>query len=187
MRTRAATKISPTGVERTFEERELIVSKTDRKGVITYANETFLTISRYSLDEVVGQPHNVIRHPRMPRGLFSLLWGSITTGEEVFAYIDNLAADGANYWVLAHVTASYNQAGQIIGFHSNRRKPERRHIDAIRPLYDRMLQAEERQGSAIEAARAGLAVLLGHLDDAGATYDQFIWGLISDSNRSGLT
>ena len=95
---------TPTGRERTFGPDELIVSKTDLKGRMTYANDVFLRISGYDLDELIGQPHSLIRHPEMPRGLFRLLWQRISTGHEVFAFINNLAKTGDHYWVLAHVT-----------------------------------------------------------------------------------
>lgn len=184
---RATAQVHPTGQERTFAPRELIVSKTDRKGVLTYANKTFLAISQYRIEDVVGQPHNIIRHPRMPRGIFSLLWETIASGGEVFAYIDNLAADGAHYWVLAHVTPTYDNAGRIVGYHSNRRKPDRGPIEAITPLYARMLQAEARHTTRADAARAGLDVLLTDLEERGMTYDRFIWGLIDGSNPQGIT
>ncbi|MFC7575365.1 PAS domain-containing protein [Klenkia terrae] len=120
---RARTAVRPTGVERSFGADELIVSKTDRRGVITYANDVFLRVGAYSLDEVIGQPHNLIRHPEMPRAVFHLLWDTISRGHELFAYINNLAADGAHYWVLAHVTPSVDERGTIVGYHSNRRRP----------------------------------------------------------------
>src|ERR687897_472191 len=85
--------VRPTGVERTFSPDELIVSKTDPRGVITYANDVFLRVSGYAMDEVIGQPHNLIRHPDMPRAVFQLLWETLAAGRELFAYINNLASD----------------------------------------------------------------------------------------------
>ena len=77
--------ITPTGVERFFPEDEVIVSKTDVKGRITYANETFLNIAGYTEEEVLGQPHSMIRHPDMPRCVFKLLWDTIKARSEIFA------------------------------------------------------------------------------------------------------
>jgi PAS domain-containing protein len=71
-------EVRPTGEERSFSADELIVSKTDPRGVITYANDVFLRISGYSMSEVVGQPHNLIRHPEMPRAVFELLWSTLS-------------------------------------------------------------------------------------------------------------
>ncbi|MBL4885738.1 MAG: PAS domain S-box protein [Planctomycetaceae bacterium] len=73
-----------TGIEQTFKEDEIIVSKTDLKGIITYANPVFLRVAGYSEREVLGRPHNLIRHPAMPRCVFKLLWDTLEQGEEIF-------------------------------------------------------------------------------------------------------
>ena len=112
---------SPTGRERSFSADELIVSKTDPRGVITYANDVFLRVSGYDLDEVLGRPHNVVRHPEMPRAVFSLLWDALGSGQEIFAYINNLASNGDHYWLLAHVTPSQGPEDRVVGYHSGRR------------------------------------------------------------------
>src|SRR5579871_2355063 len=111
------TTVIPTNHEVTFGDDEIIVSKTDIKGHIQYANEVFLRISGYSENEVLGEPHNVIRHPDMPRCIFKLLWDTISSGHEIFAYVKNLCKDGSYYWVLAHVTPTFNNYGEIIGYH----------------------------------------------------------------------
>ena len=86
--------VTPSGVERIFSPEEIIVTKTDLQGRITYANEVFCRVSALREDEVLGQPHSLIRHPEMPRGVFRLLWDRLQSGQEVFAYVKNLAADG---------------------------------------------------------------------------------------------
>ena len=78
-------RTSPTGREAGFGEEEIIVSKTDEKGRIPYANDVFLRVSAYSLNEVVGAPHSIIRHPEMPRCVFKLFWDTIAAGKEIFA------------------------------------------------------------------------------------------------------
>ncbi len=118
------THIVPTGIERHFGEDEIIVSKTDLQGKITYANDVFIRVSGYSEEELIGAPHSLIRHPDMPRAVFKLLWDTLAAGEEIFAYVNNLAASGDNYWVFAHVTPSLGADGKVIGYHSNRRVPE---------------------------------------------------------------
>ena len=171
--------VRSTGQERSFGADELIVSKTDPRGVITYANDVFLRVSGYDLDEVIGQPHNLIRHPAMPRALFKLLWDTLAEGREIFAYINNLASDGAFYWVLAHVTPSYGPNGRIIGYHSNRRRPSPKAIAEITPLYERLL-ADERRHPNARAAVASSSVLLGELVAAHAQdYETFIWSIIN--------
>jgi PAS domain S-box-containing protein len=171
--------VRPTGQERSFGGDELIVSKTDPRGVITYANDVFLRVSGYALDEVIGQPHNLIRHPAMPKAVFKLLWDTLGQGREIFAYINNLAADGAHYWVLAHVTPSYGAGGKVIGYHSNRRRPSPKAVAEITPLYERLL-ADERRHPNARAAVASSSALLGELVAAQAEdYETFIWSLIS--------
>src|ERR1700761_62065 len=98
------TAVRPTGKERLWGAEDIIVSKTNLKGIITYANLTFLQVAGYSEEEVLGKPHSIIRHPDMPRCVFKLLWDSISAGGEIFAYVLNLASNGDHYWVLAHVT-----------------------------------------------------------------------------------
>lgn len=175
--------VRPTGEERTFAADELIVSKTDRRGLITYANDVFLRVGAFTRDEVVGQPHNIIRHPEMPRAVFKLLWDTLGGGRELFAYVVNLAADGAHYWVLAHVTPSYAADGSIIGYHSNRRRPSPRAVDRIRPLYQQLL-AEERRHPSARAAVAASSVLLDELVAAQAgSYEDLIWSVIDAEER----
>ncbi|SHN42558.1 PAS domain-containing protein [Cryptosporangium aurantiacum] len=168
----------PTGVERTLGEDELIVSKTDPKGILTYVNDVFLRMSAYTEDEVLGQPHNMIRHPDMPRCVFKLLWDTIKSGQEIFAYVVNLGGDGAHYWVLAHVTPSFGPAGQIVGYHSNRRSPDRLAMDIIRPLYGELVAEERRHSRPAEAMAASTAMLHERADAAGG-YERFVWSLES--------
>ncbi len=125
------TTIKPTGIEQTFQEDHLIVSKTDTKGIITYANQTFMEVSGYTESELLGKPHNIIRHPDMPKAAFKLLWDTVSGGNEIFAYVINLCKNGDHYWVLAHVTPSFGSNGNILGYHSSRRKPDREQIEKI--------------------------------------------------------
>jgi PAS domain S-box-containing protein len=172
--------VRPTGVERTFSSDELIVSKTDRRGVITYANDVFLRVSGYAMDEVVGQPHNLIRHPEMPRALFALLWETLTAGQEIFAYINNLAADGAHYWVLAHVTPSYGpDGGTVIGYHSSRRSPSPRAIEHVRPLYARLVAEEQRHTTAKAAVAASTRLMAELVAEQAGTYEDLVWSIIN--------
>lgn len=101
--------IQPTGKEVFFPEDDIIVSKTDLKGRLTYTNRIFCDISSYSEAELMGQPHSIIRHPDMPRAVFKLLWDTLAEGREIFTYVKNMARSGDHYWVLAHVTPSYDK------------------------------------------------------------------------------
>jgi PAS domain S-box-containing protein len=169
--------VTPSGVERAFGADEIIVTKTDLKGRITYANDVFLRVSAYDEADVVGQPHSLIRHPDMPRGVFRLLWQTLEERRELFAYVVNLAGDGAHYWVFAHVTPSLDDAGRVVGYHSNRRSPNRGAIRVMADLYADMRAEERRHSRASDAAAAGLEVLARTLAERGATYDELIWSL----------
>ena len=174
-----APKVIPSGVERVFGVEDIIVSKTDTKGIISYANDVFLRVSAYDEASILGQPHSVIRHPEMPRCIFRLLWETIAAGEEIFAYVLNLAADGAHYWVFAHVTATFGPRGDIIGYHSNRRLPDRRPIDEVTPIYAALLAEERRHTQTPAAIESSTVMLRNLLAERNQTYDEFVWGLAS--------
>ena len=110
---------SPTRKEVFFPDSEIIVSKTDLKGRITYANQTFCHVAGYDEAELLGQQHSIVRHPDMPRAVFKLLWDTLGEGKEIFAYVKNMTKHGDYYWVFAHVTPSYDGAGKLVGYHSS--------------------------------------------------------------------
>lgn len=174
--------VTPTGIERSFGAEEIIVSKTDAKGVITYVNDVFVRVSAYSRGELIGSPHSLIRHPQMPRGVFRLMWDTIGAGEEIFAYVNNLAADGADYWVLAHVTPSLDRSGRIVGYHSNRRRPETSAVRAASTVYQSMAAWEATQtGRSAEIAAQSARRLTEQLAEQAMTYDEYVWDLINAS------
>jgi PAS domain S-box-containing protein len=168
---------APTGIERHLTDDELIVSKTDRRGVITYANSVFLRIAALTEAETLGAAHALIRHPDTPRCLFRLLWRRIESGGEMFAYINNLAADGANYWVLAHVTPSRDASGAIVGFHSNRRKPDRGAVTGAAALYRELKAIEDAAPGKEDGIGRALAHLESTLAAKGMDYDAFVFSL----------
>ncbi|PRY17267.1 PAS domain-containing protein [Kineococcus rhizosphaerae] len=172
--------VRPTGQERTFSADELIVSKTDPRGLITYANDVFLRVGAFERHEVIGQPHNIIRHPDMPKAVFKLLWDTVSSGRELFAYVNNLAADGANYWVLAHITPSLDRSGRIVGYHSNRRKPSAEGVRAASALYDRLLAEERRHSGGKAAVQASSALLAQVLAERGVSYEEFVWSIVPE-------
>jgi PAS domain S-box-containing protein len=168
---------TPTDRERRVGEDELIVSKTDRNGRIVYCNRIFERLAGYSEDELLGAPHSIVRHPEMPRCVFKLLWDTIQSGREIFAYVVNLARNGDHYWVIAHVTPSFDRAGNVIGYHSNRRAPERGAVEAASALYKRLLAAEGAHSNARDASAAGSKLLAAILGEAGMTYDQWVFSI----------
>jgi len=150
-------------------ELNLIVSKTDLKGKITYCNELFIHMSRYEEQELLGKPHNIIRHPDMPRIIFKLLWDTIQSGNEINAYVKNMAKDGAYYWVFANVTPSFDKNDNIIGYFSVRRPPKKEALEIIEPLYRHLLSLEQQGG--MEASKKYLDTLLQKKE---LSYEEFI-------------
>ncbi len=107
---------------------DTIQSRTDTRGVITFANPTFARISGYSIDELVGKPHNIVRHPHMPRSAFAVMWDIIQRGEEFFGFVKNRAKNGDHYWVFTRVNARRDASGAISGYMSIRVAPPKREV-----------------------------------------------------------
>jgi PAS domain S-box-containing protein len=166
-----------TGIERRFRDDELIVSKTDLKGRITYCNDVFMRVSGYTEKELMGKPHSIVRHPSMPRSIFRLLWDAISNHREIFAYVINRARNGDHYWVFAHITPDIDRRGHVVGYHSSRRAPEARAVAAIRPVYDALLAEEERHANGKAGIEAATALLATTLTRKGMEYDRFVLGL----------
>ena len=139
------------GNERLFGAEDVFFSTTDRKGVIRNANQTFLTLARHPREEMVGAPHNIIRHDDMPAGVFKLMWDDIQAGRPVCAYVLNRAGDGLDYWVFATVTAVEG------GYVSVRTKPlDEGAFAAVREVYGRV-RALEREAIEQGAPRRQVA------------------------------
>ena len=169
---------SLTGVERFFDDDEIIVSKTDLKGHVTYANRVFLRMAGYTDQEILGQPHSIIRHPEMPRCIFKLLWDTLGSGKEIFAYVINRSANGDHYWVLAHVTPSYDDSGNVTGYHSSRRTVDRAVLDdTIIPLYKSLLDEENRHTDRKAGMQSSFDMVLNILKDKGMDYDELVFSL----------
>ena len=168
-------KTVPTRQERVMKSEDFIISKTDTKGKLTYCNEIFMDMSMMTERELIGKPHSIVRHPDMPKIVFTLLWEHISTGNEIFAYVKNLSKDGSFYWVFANVTPSYDDKNNIIGYHSVRIKPNEKALEVIKPLYAKLLEIEKSQG--VEASKEALNEIL---KEKGVSYDEFIITLQAD-------
>jgi len=170
-------KVAPTSVEKVLRDDDFIVSKTDTRGIITYCNEIFLEFAKYSNTELLGQNHNIIRHPDMPRVVFKLLWDTIQSGKEINAYVKNMASDGSYYWVFANITPVLDEKGKIIGYYSVRRKPNKTIVDRIIiPLYQKLL-AEEKRNSIANQMTASGKILNDLLNEKGMAYEELILSL----------
>lgn len=174
-------RIAPTAQERRFGADEIIVSKTDATGRITYVNDVFCRVGLYGEGELVGQPHSIIRHPDMPRSVFKLLWDTVAQGEEIFAFVKNMAKNGDHYWVLAHVTPSFDAKGKIVGYHSNRRLPDEAAVRKIDAIYREVLAEEQRHADRKQGLQAGCDLLQAKLRALDLTYDRFIFSLAAEA------
>ena len=169
-------KITPVARERALREEDFIVSKTDPKGRITYANRVFSEFAGFSEAELLGTQHNIVRHPDMPRAVFKMMWETLEQGREFFGYVKNLASDGSFYWTFANITATRDQHGETVSYFSVRRKPRREAIALLEPVYADMLEKEKEVGpkAAIETSRR---ILQDCYQSKGETYDQFVLAL----------
>ena len=145
-----------TGVERPMRDGEFIVSKTDLKGLITYINPYFCEIADFTEAELIGQPHNIIRHPDMPKEAFEDFWRTLKSGKPWTGYVKNRTKHGDHYWVLANATPIWEN-GSVVGYLSVRSKPDRAAVSQIEKIY-----ADFRNGKA-----AGLAIREGKIVGTG--------------------
>jgi PAS domain S-box-containing protein len=158
-----------------FAPEDFIVSRTDLRGIITYANRAFMDVAGYDESELLGRPHSIIRHPDMPRCVFQLLWDTIQTGQEIFAFVKNRCKNGDHYWVLAYVTADVNSTTrQIDGYYSVRRVPHDNALRQIEPIYQQLCAIEARASSKRDGIRQATQVLLDTLQSKGLTYEELI-------------
>jgi len=132
--------------EKIMGDNDFIVSKTDTKGFITYVNRIFVNMAGWSRKELIGANHNIIRHPDMPKIAFKVAWDLISSKQEFFGFVKNLRKDGGYYWVLAYITADVDLKGNIVGYTSFRKKPSRKAIETITPIYEALVNAEKNGG-----------------------------------------
>ena len=134
-------KVLITDLETPYPDGKLIVSRTDPEGIITQVNQSFVEMSGYSEEELLGQPHYILRHPDMPRLAFKDLWDTVEAGKKWGGYVKNLRKDGGYYLVYAVVIPNIRR-GELVGYTSVRRKPSRRKMEEALQLYAQMLKEE---------------------------------------------
>ncbi|WP_417333875.1 PAS domain-containing protein [Halarcobacter sp.] len=120
-----------------LDKKTMIVSETDEKGIIIYANDDFCTIAGYTKEELIGQPHNIVRHPDMPKAAFKDLWSTIQAGKIWKGIVKNKTKDGNYYWVNATAYPSTSSNGKK-RYISVRIKPTRKEIEKAQELYKTM-------------------------------------------------
>lgn len=166
-----------------FAADEIFFSTTDARGIITSGNDVFVRISGYAVGELIGQAHNIVRHPDMPRAAFRLVWGCLKAGKPVAALVKNRAKDGRHYWVVALIVPSQG------GFLSVRFKPTGTLFEVVRGVYTQMLAEEQRvraaAGSEEAAMEASLRLLSQALRGLGyADYEAFMQTLLCEELKA---
>ncbi|MFA6014794.1 MAG: PAS domain-containing methyl-accepting chemotaxis protein [Gallionellaceae bacterium] len=156
-----------TNIEQHLKDGEFIVSKTDLKGQITYVNRPFVEISGYSAEELLGKPHNLIRHPDMPEGAFGDLWKTLQSGKPWRGLVKNRCKNGDYYWVEANANPFWKD-GKIVGYMSLRTKPSRAQVEAAEALYRRFREGKAqgltvKEGNVVRTGVVGWLQSLAHL------------------------
>ncbi len=141
--------------ERTFSANQRLISTTDLSSHITYCNDAFVALSGFTREELIGQPHNLVRHPDMPPSVFAHMWETIKQGKPWMGVVKNRSKNGDFYWVSAYVTPIYEQ-GKIAGFESMRTLPTRDQVRRAEALYAR-LRAGKSAVSSFSTARYHLS------------------------------
>lgn len=173
--------VHPTPLDREIklDPSQVIMSKTDSRGVIEYANNYFMGISGYEEYELMGQPHSIIRHPDMPKVIFKVLWERLNKGQNIHALVKNLAKDGRFYWVLTNFETKYSPDGNIVSHYARRKAAPSNVIYQIEKLYKTLIAIEKKQNP--ETAERYFA---GLLEEKRQTYDEFILDLLNISESS---
>jgi aerotaxis receptor len=153
-------------MERHLSDGEYIVSKTNLKGQITYVNSPFLEISGFSEAELLGQPHNIVRHPDMPTAAYADLWRTLQAGKSWRGIVKNRSKNGDHYWVEANVNPIWED-DRIVGYMSLRTKPSRTQVEAAESLYRRFREGATRGLTVRDGAvvHTGLSEWLGRMLD----------------------
>ena len=159
-----------------LDPKRYIVSKTDTKGIIEYGNDYFVEVSGYQESELIGKPHNIIRHPDMPKIVFKLMWDRIQSNQNIFAIVKNRAKDGQAYWVVTEFEAKFDKlSNKIVSYTAYRKAAPQKSIDAIVPIYAKLLEIEKESG--MEGSEN---YLRGFLEEQGKSYDEFVDELIGN-------
>lgn len=153
-----------------IEPHVLIVSRTNRSGIIEYVNRDFMTVSGYTAEEFMDSPHSIIRHPDMPRVIFKMMWERLHNNQDMFAVVKNLAKNGDYYWVTTHFEIRrHPYENRVVGYVAHRRGADAHLVAKITPLYEELLAIEKAEGLA-----ASEAYLNNYLKQKNMTYDEYI-------------
>ena len=169
----------PIDQEVEWDKTQTIMSKADLFGTIEYVNDVFTEISGYEDYELMGQPHNILRHPDMPKVIFKVLWGNIKEGNQFHGIVKNLAKSGKYYWVITNFEYLRDEKGNITKYIAKRKAVPTAIIkNHIEPLYTKLLQIEQASGLEISEK-----YFVGFLEDMGLSYVDLITKLMVDNEK----
>ncbi len=180
-----------TNKEHTYSADQKLISATDLKGKITHCNDAFVEVSGYSREELIGQPHNLIRHPDMPSHAFESMWQHLKQGKAWMGMVKNRCKNGDHYWVSAYVTPVFTN-GQLIGYESVRTLPSRDLIRRAEQYYQEInsgkINQKKQAKKVAEALGWGLPVILGAIIGVltNSTLDSVLGGLAGISITFGI-
>ena len=162
----------PTGKEIKLNSKDMLVSKTDLKGVIMYGNRKFVEVVGYKENELIGANHNILRHPDMPKAIFYLMWKSIKSGKNIMAVVKNKARNGDHYWVTTDFTINRDRDNKIKTYTAFRYPTSKKVKKEIDILYKKMLEIEESH-----SMEQSIEYLKGFLEEKNMSYNQYIENL----------
>lgn len=167
---------TPIDKEKILDPKKYIVSKTNSKGIIEYGNDYFVDTTGYTEAELIGKPHNIIRHPDMPRVVFKMMWDRINSAQNIMVVVKNMAKDGSYYWVVTEFEPKVDPiTNEIISHTAFRKAAPRKAVDTIAPIYQKLIEIEKDGG--MEASEK---YLRGFLEEQRVTYDEFIDDLVGN-------
>ncbi|MCK5820052.1 MAG: PAS domain-containing protein [Psychromonas sp.] len=170
------TSVFLTGKDISCDPQRVIVSKTDLRGNIIYANDVFINISGYCESELLNVNHNIIRHPLMARGIFRFMWEQLKKDNEFFAFVVNQCKNGDHYWVFAHVTSTKDIHDNINGYYSVRRMMPEKLKPTITALYEK-IRATENGLDKKRATKASYDFFVQYLKNNNIDYNAYICNL----------
>lgn len=163
------TKPTPTNTEIKLDPKKMIVSKTDKNGVIIYGNDYFCEVSGYKESELISSPHSILRHPDMPRSMFYLMWEHLHAGRNIMAVVKNMAKNGDYYWVTTDFDIKKDQAGNVRYYVAYRQAAPKHVVEEMEKIYAKLREIEEKHDM-----QSAVAYFESFLEEKRVNYHQFI-------------
>ena len=155
--------------EKKLDPNRYLLSVTDTKGNIVRVNDYFIEVCSYTRDELIGSPHNIVRHPDMPRTIFYLMWKYLKNGQNVTAVVKNKTKDNKYYWIIADIEVRKDEQGNIDRYIAFRQAAPKKIVKIIEPLYQELLKIERRDGM-----KASVKYFLDHISKEAGDYNSYI-------------